>query len=195
MRKITSIFLIGLIFSVFVLGRLYKRSKEENRRLRANQGVLFSETVFYRTKDSLSVADVERLTLTNREFSRYCGELKQKIRKLNLRIKDLQSVSRTATVSNHPVAVIVKDSILPQQRDTLKCIDFHDPYLTFTGCIEKQEFRGLIRTRDTLIQTVYRIPRKFLFIRWGTKAIRQKIISCNPYSQIVCDEYIEFRRK
>lgn len=77
------------------------------------------------------------------------------------------------------------------KKDTLRCIDFHNPFLTLVGCMEKEEFYGQIKTRDTLIQVVYRVPRKFLFFRWGTKAIRQKILSCNPYSQIVYDEYIE----
>lgn len=173
----------------------YRQIRIENQRLKANQEALLSQAVFYRTKDSLSVADVARLTLSNREFARYCSELKHTVKKLNLRIKDLQSVHRTVTEGNYPIEVIVRDSILPGVRDTLRCMDFHDPFLTFSGCMEQREFRGWIRTRDTLIQTVYRIPRKFLFIRWGTKAIRQKIMTCNPYSQIVYNEYIELKRK
>lgn len=195
MRKILSICCVGLAVAVWVQGRLYHRSREENRRLEANQKVLFSETVFYRTKDSLSVADVERLTWSNREFSRYCAELKQTIEKLRLKVRDLQSVSRTVTESHYPVQVVVRDSILPGKKDTLKCIDYGDSYLTFSGCMEKQTFHGEISTRDTLVQVVYRVPRKFLFIRWGTKAIRQKILSCNPYNRIVYDEYIELKRK
>lgn len=195
MRKILGICCAGLLLAVLVQGRLYQRSREENRRLEDNQKVLFSETVFYRTKDSLSVADVERLTLSNREFSRYCSELKQTVEKLRLKVRDLQSVSRTVTESYYPVQVVVRDSILPGKKDTLKCVDYHDAYLTFSGCIEKQTFHGEISTRDTLVQVVYRVPRKFLFIRWGTKAIRQKILSCNPYNRIVYDEYIELKRR
>ncbi|WP_350308236.1 DUF6549 family protein [Gabonibacter massiliensis] len=51
-----------------------------------------------------------------------------------------------------------------------------------------------MESRDTLVQIVYRVPRKFLFIRWGTKAIRQEVISKNPYSKITYSRYIELRK-
>ena len=37
-------------------------------------------------------------------------------------------------------------------------------------------------------------PRRFLFIRWGTKALRQEIISSNPHTRIVYSEYIRIER-
>lgn len=194
MRKVIFFLVVILMISILVLTRLYRRSLNENQRLKANQDVLFSQAEYYRTKDSLSIADVKRLVLTNREFARYCDELKRTVKKLDLKIKDLQSVSRTATESNYSVRVVIKDSILSEKKDTLRCIDFQNPFLTLVGCMKKQEFYGQIITRDTLIQVVYRVPRKFLFIRWGTKAIRQKVLSCNPYNQIVYDEYLEFKK-
>lgn len=51
-----------------------------------------------------------------------------------------------------------------------------------------------IESRDTLRQIVHRIPRRFLFIRWGTKALRQEIISSNPHTRIVYSEYIRIER-
>ena len=48
---------------------------------------------------------------------------------------------------------------------------------------------------DTLQQIVHRVPRRFLFIRWGTKAIRQEVVSSNPHTNIVYTEYIELKRK
>ena len=38
-----------------------------------------------------------------------------------------------------------------------------------------------IRSVDTR-QAVHRIPRRFLFIRWGTKALRREIVSTNPHT-------------
>jgi len=38
------------------------------------------------------------------------------------------------------------------------------------------------------------LPRRFLFIRYGTKAIRQEMVSSNPHTQLVYTEYIEFTR-
>ena len=47
---------------------------------------------------------------------------------------------------------------------------------------------------DTLRQAVHRIPRRFLFIRWGTKALRQEIVSTNPHTRIVYAEYVKIER-
>lgn len=51
-----------------------------------------------------------------------------------------------------------------------------------------------IRSIDTLRQVVHRIPRRFLFIRWGTKALRQEIVSTNPHTRIVHAEYVKIER-
>lgn len=190
-----SVWCVVILFGcVFALGRLYRQEYKEKRRLEANQEVLFSKAEFYRTKDSLSAAGVERLMLSNKEFSRYCHELEQTVAGLQIKNKRLQSVSRTATESLYPVHTIVKDSVVPGRRDTLQCMDFENAYLSFSGCLEQGEFRGQVLCRDTLIQVVHRVPRKFWFIRWGTKAIRQEIVARNPYSRIVYTEYIEFKK-
>ncbi len=52
-----------------------------------------------------------------------------------------------------------------------------------------------VQSVDTLIQVVHRVTRQFWFIKWGTKAIRQDIVSKNPHSQIVYTEYIELKNK
>ena len=49
-----------------------------------------------------------------------------------------------------------------------------------------------IESVDTLRQIVHRVPRRFLFIRFGTKAVRQEIVSSNPHTRIVYAEYVRF---
>ena len=57
---------------------------------------------------------------------------------------------------------------------------------------DSAEGRG--RSVDTLRQVVHRVPRRFLFIRWGTKALRQQIVSSNPHTRIVYTEYVRIER-
>ena len=199
-----------LLFMILVLATFLAVSvkncqdiRTDRNRLSDNQRTLLADIEFYRTKDSLSVASVERLTLTNREFRKYAGELKKTIEELNLKVKHLQSASQSATETKYLVKTEIRDSIiirpgktdtLGKDPDTLSRIDFQDPYLTFSGSITGKQFSGLIQSRDTIIQLIHRIPRRFWFIRWGTKAIRQEIVSRNPYSQIAYTEYIELKR-
>ena len=50
------------------------------------------------------------------------------------------------------------------------------------------------KKEDTLRQIIHRVPRRFLFLRFGTKAVRQEIVSSNPHSRIVYTEYVRFER-
>lgn len=183
---------VALVLSV----KTCNNYRNDRNRLSDNQRSLLADIDYYRTKDSLSVAGVERLTLTNREFKRYCVELEKTVEKLNLKIKRLQSVSQTVTETEYQVKTEIRDSIviLPGRIDTLRCIEYRNDYLTLSGCIEDSQFAGLIESRDTIIQVVHRIPRRFWFIRWGTKAVRQEVISKNPYSRITYTEYIELKK-
>lgn len=168
--------------------------REDRNRLSGNQRALLSDVEFYRTKDSLSAAGVERLTLSNREFKQYCDGLEKQVKNLNLKVKRLQSVSQTGTETKYIVKTVVRDSVLPGRIDTIRCIDFRNDYLTLAGCLDRESFSGTIESRDTLIQVVHRVPRKFLFFRFGCKAIRQEVVCSNPYSRISYTEYIELKR-
>ena len=48
--------------------------------------------------------------------------------------------------------------------------------------------------RQSLHQVVHRVPRKFIFIPYGTKAIRQEVWLSNPNTELVYTEYIELSR-
>lgn len=196
MRNKIVLVLIALIFVIGAFSgymfRKYKVAKKEIVRLGDNQRSLLSEIELYRTKDSLSVASIERLQLTNREFERYCTDLKLQVEELGIRVKRLQSVSQTATSTNYPIYIPVRDSV--RDRDTIRCINYRSPYLDISGCMDGDNFSGQISSRDTLIQAVHRIPHRFWFIKWGVKAIRQEIICKNPFTNISYATYIEMKK-
>lgn len=52
-----------------------------------------------------------------------------------------------------------------------------------------------IQSVDTLFQVVHRVPKQWLFFRWGIKAIRQEIVSSNPHTKVVYSEYIELKKR
>lgn len=74
-------------------------------------------------------------------------------------------------------------------------IRYVDNYIDIHGKVhERQKMVELeINTYDTLVQIVHRVPRRFLCFRFGTKAIRQEIVSRNPYAKIVYAEYVELK--
>lgn len=194
MSKYIIMSVVILTSIVFALGYSLKRSKEEAWVLKGNQQTLMESVRYYKTQDSLSAAGINRLKLEKKEFETYCADLKDVIDGLNIKVKRLQSVSVSGTETKYDLQTIIRDSVL--FRDSLvllKCIRFTNPYLELSGCMEGNNFTGNIISRDTLVQVIHRIPKQFWFIKWGTKAIRQEIISRNPYSNITYLKYIELK--
>jgi uncharacterized protein YoxC len=191
--------LLVLCVAIFALERWHTKTlKSENERLNDNQRTLLSAVKLYKTKDSLNVASVERLTLTKSELENYCQELSQTVEDLNIKLKRLQSVSRTATQTEYKIETVFKDSVVVSYKDslkfdTLRCINYNDKWLTFNACERNDTLVPHIKSRDELITAVHRVPKRFLFFRFGTKAVQLEIISKNPYSQISFTEYIELK--
>ena len=191
--------IIAIITAFLLLWRIYRLVHDERQRLEANQRSLMTDVEYYRTRDSLSAAGVERLTLTNREFRRHAEELERSVEDLQLKLRRLQSASRTSVTTAYPVETQLRDTVILRDtlnmRDTVRLLQFENPWLTLDGILEDDIFRGRIESRDTLIQLIHRVPRRLWFIRLGTKAIRQEVTTRNPYSQITFTEYIELKRK
>jgi hypothetical protein len=181
-----------LIISHAIATRSCSGAREENARLTANQTALLEDAVFYRTKDSLSAASVQQLTLTAVEYEKHFAELNRLNAELSIRAKRLESASMTATQTVNNIIVAWRDSIvyMPGTVDTLRSVSYNDGYLAFSAVDRGDVLDTHIAIRDTLVQFVHRVPRRFLCFRFGTKAIRQEVISKNPYSRIVYTEYI-----
>ena len=189
------ILIIILIIIIFFLSRSLHRQRQENNRLSSNQTALFQDISYYRTRDSLSAAGVEKLTLTKKELEQNCEALARDIKDLKIKLKRVQSVSQASIETEHIIRTVVRDSLIVRDRvDTLQCIDYHDNYLTLSGCIEHNHFSGHIMSRDTLLQVIHRVPHRWWFIKWGTKAVRQEIVSKNPHTHVVYSRYIELKR-
>lgn len=74
-------------------------------------------------------------------------------------------------------------------------LDYHTPYIDITGEITSDTLAASIEVRDTLVQVLHRVPRfKLLGIWFGTKGVRQEILSKNPHTRIVAAEYIQITK-
>lgn len=112
---------IAIIAAFLLLWRIYRLEHDERQRLEANQHSLMTDVEYYRTRDSLSAAGVERLTLTNREFRRHAEELTRTVEDLQLKLRRLQAASRTAVATTYPVEVQLRDTLI--MRDTIAVPD------------------------------------------------------------------------
>lgn len=176
-----------------LLGAVRELTQEKDR-LTGNQEALMEEVQYYQDEAGRQAASVQRLELSKSELEAYNGELTQRIEDLNIKLKRVQAATTTATQTNVEIKTIIKDTII--YRDTgmlvLPAIKWQDPWVNVDGIIKPDSTVDLsIQSVDTLFQVVHRVPKKFWFIKYGTKAILQEITSSNPHTKIVYSEYIE----
>lgn len=185
--------LAALVVSVVVIRNLY----DENMRLRNNQYSLLQGVTLYRTKANESAARVVALELSVAEFKEYRARDAEIIRSLGLRLRRAESYAVSATESRYDATVTLRDTIIVRDtvRDTVRLFSDGDAWSNIAGRVHGDSLSYSLRSVDTLRQVVHRVPRKFLFFRYGTKGIRQEIWSSNPHTELVYTEYVELERR
>ena len=196
MKKYLIILCLALLVVSALLTRSLVISKAECKRLQGNQESLMAECRMYETAAGESAASVQRLQLTKDELERNYQAVCEEARNLGIKIKRLQAAAQTATQTNVPVTTVIKDSIVYRWQDryidTLKVFDWKDPPWAYVfGVIDSGKVDLDIQISDTITQIVHRVPKKFLFFKFGTKAIRQEVVSKNPYTHIHYTKYVE----
>ena len=189
-----------LLYALAATGVIYlliNHYHTENERLSANHSALIAS---YRQRlDSLH-ASGEVLRLRCREFEALNAASAERIRQLGIRLRRVEAAASTTTRQELKIAAPIRDTVFIQRRDTQPVLDsahhfcWRDPWVEIEGCITPDTLHCRLRSIDTLHQVVHRIPRRFLFFRWGTKALRQEIRSSNPHTKIVYSEYVIIER-
>lgn len=197
MRKaITVVAIIATIMTI-ICGVVIRHLHSDNQRLRRNQHSLLSDITLYQTKAGESAASVEALQLTLNEFREHHAEDGERIKELGIRLRRAESFAKSATQSHYEATLRLHDTIIVRDtiRDTVRIFEGGDRWSEIRGIVNADSIAYSLHSVDTLYQVVHRVPRKFLFIRFGTKAIRQEIVSSNPHTKLVYTEYIELPRR
>ena len=178
----------------------YGRYRRENRRLTQNQHALAAGIERYRTRLGQEAASVQALRLRCAEFEELRAADAAEIRRLGIKLRRLEAAARTATATTVEIRTPVRDTVVVRLRDTLVVRDtlrlfrWRDAWVRVEGAVTADSVLCRVESADTLRQVVHRIPRRFLFIRWGTKALRQEIVPSNPHTRIVYSEYVKIER-
>ena len=199
MKKYLIIMCVVLfLVSAYLAHSLIEANKEKTR-LQDNQETLMRNINHYKTDAGESAASVLRLQLTIDELEQNYQKVCKEAKDLGIKLKRLQSVSQTSTTGNIEIQAEIKDSIryVPEIHlvDTLKKFAWSDPpWAKIAGVIESGKVNLSVSTTDTIVQIVHKVPKRFLCFRFGCKAIRQEIVSKNPYNKILYTEYIELKK-
>ena len=176
--------------------RSRQRLIEEKDSYKSNTEALMSEVRRIQADSSTMALDIKTLTMSLDEYKRFRAEDEEKIKKLGIRIKDLEATAKHNVEVDAPIDAEIKDSVMI--RDTvpvfLKAVKMDTPYLKINGIIENDRLTGKINLPVTLNQAFWiEYKPKFLWWRWKVKAIHQTISSDNPYVEIKYSEYIKIK--
>lgn len=188
MKRATAILL--LLLALLLALRRNAELRHETHRLRSNAEVLSRRVDTLRRLHGLSVAETGVLRLRAEEFERRCSSQARLIRDLGVRLREAQHVSRSDMVT--AVEFTAPADSTPATGGVR--FAWSDTWTRVEGEVEADSVRCRVESCDTLLQVLHRVPRRFLFIRWGTKAVRQQTISTNPHTRVVYSEYIELER-
>lgn len=209
---------LALTMRCCTVERAAKREAEQDR------SALLGEVRLWQTQYNRSAASVEALTLQRNELERYRHEYDAVLRELNIRKRRTESLAQTVSQLTLELAArlepdgrtfpgtttdetsaaetyAVPETLFtpgaygtPDTAATGRRFYWQDTWVRVEGAIEGDSVRCAVHSADTLTQVIHRVPRRFLFFRWGTRAIRQEVVSSNPHNRIVYTEYIRLRR-
>lgn len=169
--------------------------RAENQRLNQNIATLTTDVEIYRTRSGESAAEVRSLRLKQSELEQTNEELTDQIRELKIRLRHINSLATASTQTEVKFGTQIPDSVLHRPIvDTLRLPLFTDSWNSLQATLIGNRIEGRFTSIDTLHQVVYRVPHRFLFIRYGTKELRQVITSSNPSTRLVYSSHITIER-
>ena len=176
---------------VVALTMLCLELNSENKRLQNNERALREGITLYETESKRSAASVEVLSLELGEFKERHARDRATIEDLSIRLRRMESYAKSVTATTLRDTIVLRDTVI--QHDSLLYALHNTPWTTLHATINRDTLSYEIINYDTLHQVIHRVPRKFWFIPYGTKAIRQEVSCSNPNTRLVYTEYIELR--
>lgn len=191
------IIMLGMVCTISFQAKYIKKQKANIERLDGNVTALTTDINHFKVNDSLNAATIQSLNITVSEFKDMNIEAKKTIDALNIKYKRLLKVNQTITQENQDLllnktidTLILKDTIVKTASAS-----YRSPYLDLDIYDLGNQYQVRYESRDTIDQILENIPKKFLFIRYGTKGFKTTYVNRNPNAKIVgASDYI-FKNK
>lgn len=199
MSKVLSKYLIVAVLLlsgiIYIQYRRNVHLVSERDRYQANNTALLSEVRRMRIDSTTLAVDTKGLRLTVEEYKRFRAQDAETIKKLGVKIKNLEAAAKHQLEVGGPIDAVVKDTVFI--RDTVPLlrqkVEMITPHIQLTGMIEDSRLKGQIRVPVTLNQAIW-VEYKGWWFWKRVKAIHQSISSDNPYVDIKYTEYIQMQK-
>ena len=199
MSKVLSKYLLVAVLLlsgiVYIQYRRNVHLANERDRYQANNTALLSEVRRMRIDSTTLAVDTKGLRLTVEEYKRFRAQEAETIKKLGVKIKNLEAAAKHQLEVGGPIDAAVKDTVII--RDTVPLlrqkVEMITPHIQLTGMIEDSRLKGQIRVPVTLNQAIW-VEYKGWWFWKRVKAIHQSISSDNPYVDIKYTEYFQIQK-
>lgn len=200
MKKIKLIAIIVATVTISSLGFLVNKYRTQLKTEKQNSHALLLGVSELKNKNEQYGVEVNALQLSLSQYKKYRAEQADSLKKMGVKLKNLEMVAKHQMEVNaqlkgtvrDSIKYIVHDSILVPQK--VQYIEVYDKFLQMTGVVNDKEFLGTIKLPVNIIQTVEaKYRRKFLWWRWGLEGFNQKVMSDNPYVKIKYSEFIKVK--
>lgn len=175
-------------YGTYLAGRL-DNEKAKVVRLSQDREAVLQGSERYRTKEGKAASEVLRLTLEVEELKAQRGEVYATLKDMKAKYARLQSVSRAVTVVSDTIRVRMVDTVYLQR--PAKRFVYSDGYMAMQGVVQGDDVVVSYAITDSITQSIERVPKRFLGIPFGIKAVKQRVSCKNPSATITYSEYIE----
>lgn len=187
---------LGGIVCLLVSRNVYLSKEKE--RYQANTNALLSDIQQIQIDSAMMASTVKVLQLSLDEYKRYRTEDAATIKKMGIKIKNLEAAARHDVEINAPIDAELKDSVVFKDTASIfiRNVKMDTPYIKLEGEIENDRLIGKVHLPVHLHQAVWvEYQHRFLWWRWKIKAIHQTISSDNPYVDIKYSEFVNIKNK
>ena len=178
---------------------LYLDTAADRDRLKQNQSLLLHNGIveIKQMANGNSYASTPAITLRSSEFTESGDTLVRVAKQIGIKSSRISEAATAATITHTDILTTVwhkRDTVTNSNLsypDSLTCFSWHDDWVSLSGCVSDSLFHGYVSSIDTIDIIVHRVPRRFLFFRFGCKQVRMDIISRNPHTRLTYARYYQ----
>ena len=158
-----------------------RKQRAEIGRLERNVEAMNDVQIEYKTRLGDAAVKRKALEMSHRELKKANAELYREVDALNVRVKDALSATRTVT------RTVIKEVVRTDTVARELTAEYRDAWNTIQARVRQDSTELSYRGRDTITGVITVRKKRFLFFRWGVKAIEHDISNKNPKSKTDID--------
>lgn len=192
MNKLQKI-IIGFAVLMVLFGAFTKmvdtirKQRAEIGRLERNVEAMNDVQIEYKTKLGDAAVKRKALEMSHKELKKTNADLYKEVDALNVRVKDALSATRTVTKT------VIKEVVRTDTVAGELIAEYRDTWNTIQARVKQDSTELSYQGRDTITGVITVRKKKFLFFRWGVKAIEHDISNKNPKSKIDIDIAVKLK--